>query len=341
MTTMYVREQGAVVGRRGERLEVRKDGVVTDSYPLQQIEGVVLMGNVQMTAQAENTLVDQGIEIVRLSSHGRYRSTVVSLGSKRVTMRQRQLRLAEDPVFGLSLAQAFVDGKIHNQRVLLQRQRARLVEADRRQIFDQALDGMLRMRQAALQAQNVESVRGHEGQAAVHYFAAVRSLLDPAWRFERRAYHPPPDPFNALLSFLYSLLLKDVLAAVHISGLDPNVGFFHEPAYGRPSLALDLMEEWRPLVADALALEFVNRGSITVNDFRETSQVGRPIEMREQALRRVLEAYGQRLEVSMYHPQAGGGGGQTPLRRVIQLQSRQLARVVSGEQAGYTPVKGK
>lgn len=349
MATIYVKEQGAVVGRSGERLVIRKDGRILEEVPLGNVDQVTLLGNVQLTTQATATLLAQEIDVVFLSSYGKFRGRLVGTGSKHARLRQRQLRLMSQPAFNLELAKAFVAGKVHNQRVVLQRQMGRVASlaqrergaaaapANQRQ-FSQALAGMGRMQQAAAQVKSIESLRGYEGKAAAYYFEAVRSLLEPAWGFRQRAYYPPPDPFNALLSFAYSLLLKDVLAAVHLVGLDPYLGAFHEISYGRPSLALDLMEEWRPTIADALALELVNRGSLKPADFSRTGNPRRPVELGEKGVAAVLEGYGQRLEISLYHPLAGPGG-QTALRQAIVLQARRLARLIAGREQVYEPVK--
>lgn len=348
MTSIYVREQGAQIRRSGERLVVSKQGSVLDEFPLADVEQVVLMGNVQLTAQAAALLLAHEIDVVYLSTYGKFRGRLVGSGSKHARLRQQQMAAANNPAVALNIARAMVDGKIHNQRVVLQRQARRPGDAempangraDGQTRFERALQGMVQMRQAANKAENMDALRGYEGKAAAHYFDAVRSLLEPDWGFERRDYYPPPDPFNALLSFCYSLLLKDVLAAVNLVGFDPYQGFFHEITYGRPSLALDLMEEWRPLVADSLALELVNRGSLRPEAFVRTRNPRRPVELGEAGMQRVLRGYGQRLEMTVYHPLAGPGGN-TPIRHAIVLQARRLARVVDGRTADYEAFKAR
>ncbi|MCI0396608.1 MAG: CRISPR-associated endonuclease Cas1 [Chloroflexi bacterium] len=352
MSIIYVKEQGAVVRRRGERILVSKNGETLDEFPLAKVEEVALYGNIQVTAQAMATLLEKGVRVIFLSSFGKIRG-VVSEGSKQARLRREQYRMMSDEAFNLRLARAIVEGKIHNQRVLLQRQTHRTTSLAQRDPtvpafpinighFNQAQSGMLQMGQQAVQARDIDTVRGYEGRAAVYYFAAIRSLLDPAWKFEKRAYHPPPDPFNALLSFCYSLLQKDVVSAVNLVGLDVYLGAFHEIDYGRPSLALDLMEEWRPLVADAMALELVNRGALRPEDFTWTTNSRRPVELGEAGTERVFHAYGQRLEIQVSHPLAGGpAGGETPLRRLFELQVRRLARVLTGQEAQYEAVKAK
>jgi CRISPR-associated protein Cas1 len=199
---------------------------------------------------------------------------------------------------------------------------------------------MAQMQQSARQATNLDSLRGYEGKAAAYYFGAIRSLLDKGWGFEQREYHPPPDPFNALLSFAYSLVLKDVRTAVQLTGLDLYLGFFHESSRGQPALALDLMEEWRPLLADALVLEMVNRGALMPDEFVWTNRQQRPVELGEAGVQRVLSAYGSRLSTQLYHPMAGPGG-QTTLYQALMLQARRMARLVAGKETIYEPMKAK
>jgi CRISPR-associated protein Cas1 len=286
-----------------------------------------------------------------LSSYGKYRFRPEGDGSKNVALRQRQLRVVSEGRLTLPVAQAIVDGKIHNQRVILQRQANRVsggrgqnrgatVWPRDRGLFDRSLAGMNKMQQAAQKAPDLNSLRGYEGKAAAFYFAAVRSLLDRRGGFERRDYYPPPDPFNALLSFAYSLVLKDVRAAVQMAGLDPYLGFFHEASRGRPSLALDLMEEWRPLLADALVLEMVNRGALLPDEFVWTGRKRRPVELGEAGVQRVLAAYGSRLETRLYHPLAGPGG-QTTIQQALVLQARQLARLIAGKEMAYKPMRAQ
>ena len=339
MTQLYIREQGAQIGRRGERLIVSKQGSVLDEFPLHQIEQVVLLGNVQLTAQATATLLERDVEVVFLSSHGKYRGRLASTGSKQVGLRQRQLALFGQAEAALAIGQAMIAGKINNQRVILLRQVRRLQEtgawsAVNQPQFEQSLREMAIMAEQTQTAADIDSLRGYEGKAAFYYFQALATLLPPTWGFEQRAYYPPPDPFNALLSFAYSLLLKEVLAAVHLVGFDPYLGVVHAVAHGRPSLALDLMEEWRPIVADALCLELVNRGTLQPDQFRWTGNLNRPVELGREGVEKVLAAYGQRLETKVAHRLAGG---QTAVRHTLVWQARQLARVVQGQEAIYEP----
>lgn len=345
MTTIYIREQGTQLGRRGERLVVSQKGQVIDHFPLVNIDQVVLMGNVQLTSQATATLLAREIDVVFLSSYGKYRGRLEGEGSKQVVLRQNQLVLLSEAESALELARPMINGKIHNQRVILQRQLQRILQGGQElvgvtrrpdtRLYEQSLAGMAEMQRGVERSRDVDTLRGFEGKAAVYYFQALRALLDPDWGFEQRAYYPPPDPFNALLSFLYSLLLKDVRAGVQLVGLDPFLGCFHAIAHGRPSLALDLMEEWRPIVADSLALSLVNRGEIGPDDFVWTGRGKRPVALSDPARQLVLEAYGERQVARIGHRLARG---QTTVQRAIVLQSRQFARVMNGDEADYEPL---
>ena len=352
MTAIYVKEQGAMVRRRGERLAITKQGKLIDEIPLAQVEQLALMGNVQLTTQATATLLQREIDVVFMSIHGKFRGRLVGPGeSKNVQLRRAQLKMMEDENKTFALAKATVDGKIHNQRVVLQRQAKRLAEqgvargstlqVPNRPDFDRALEGMMRMKRDAAQAKTADQLRGYEGKSASFYFSALRTFLHPMWGFKRREFYPAPDPFNALLSFSYSLVLKDVRAAVKIVGLDLYLGYFHEVSHGRPSLALDLMEEWRPVIADSLTLELINRGTIHPQDFERTNNPKRPIQLAESGLQQVLHAYGSRLQSKFFHPLAGQQGGQTTLHRGMELQARLLGRVVSGNTSQYEPMKIK
>jgi len=347
MTSVYVKEQGAMVRKRGERLVISKQGEKLEEFPLGKVDQVVLLGNVQITTQAMVSLSQRKIDVAFLSSFGKFRLRLEADHSGHVDLRQSQLKQKEG--LALPVAQAIVDAKIHNQRVVLQRQVRRLASGGRsngavyprdKGAFDRALQGMLQMQKQAQLVDNLDSLRGYEGKAAAYYFAAIGSLLDRSWGFGGREYYPAPDAFNALLSFAYSLLLKDVRAAVQLVGLDVYMGFFHVARSGRPSLALDLMEEWRPLIGDALCLELVNRRSLTPDIFTYSKNARRPVELGEAGVQVVLQAYGGRLSSRLYHPLAGPGG-ETTLQQAIVLQARRIARLISGKETVYEGMRAK
>ncbi len=176
----------------------------------------------------------------------------------------------------------------------------------------------------ALRAGTLDSLRGHEGAAGARYFAALRRFIPAEWGFSRRIYHPPTDPVNAMLSLGYTLLLKDVTAAVQLAGLDPFLGFFHAIDYGRPSLSLDLMEPFRPLV-DSLVLVWIREGKVTRKDFQPKRRKDGAVLLKDDARTRYFRAYERQMAQRMLYPPTGE---RTLCRRCIELQSRQLAQVV-------------
>jgi CRISPR-associated protein Cas1 len=236
----------------------------------------------------------------------------------------------------LAIARQVVVGKLHNQRALLQ---AHLDQASSVLTVQRAASSIGQMLEQAKSARSLDSLRGFEGKAGADYWGAFRLLLATDLGFKGREYYPPPDPVNGLLSFGYSLLLKDVTAAVQLVGLDPYMGFFHTIDYGRPSLSLDMMEEFRPVLVDPAVVAVVNQGQITVADFERTGNPQQPVRLNEAVTNRLIQQYEQRLSASVGHPDAGG---QTSQRRVIELQVRRLAKVMLGESKGYQPfVVGK
>jgi CRISPR-associated protein Cas1 len=329
MGTVYVKEQGAVVHKQGERLQITQHEQEIDSIPLVHLDQLALMGNVQLTTQAAAMLMSRDVDVVYLSKHGKFRGRLAKSGSRMAKLRHQQMHMAGSERHALSVARPIVLAKVGNQRVVLQRRADRVPRAQR------ALKGMLTMAKQAAATTNLDSLRGFEGKAGAYYFEAWRHLLSREWGFQKRAYHPPPDPANALLSFGYTLLLKDVTAAIQIVGLDPYIGFFHALGYDRPALALDLMEEFRPVLVDGMVMEIVSRNQLSPKQFERTSDPRRPCLLGDRGVRIVVEAYEQRLQTQVSHSLAGGV---TTYRRVIELQVRQLARVIRGKETAYQPL---
>ncbi len=326
MATYYVSEQGAVVRKQDERLVVTKDDAVIAEIPMHQLDQLVILGNVQLTTQAVTLLLKAGTDTVFMSTTGGARGRLISDESAFAELRLRQLQAMSDEGRNLALARPTVIGKLINQRALL------AGAGNGSAALNPALRGIAEMTEAARRAANAESLRGFEGKAGAWYWPAFRQLLKNDMGFAQRVYHPSPDPINALLSFGYALLQKDVAAAVHLVGLDPYLGFFHTVQYGRPSLVLDLMEEFRPVLVDPLVLKMVARDEIREADFARTRSITRPVTLKEDALRRVIERYEAGITARARYPFSGE---ETTWRRCIELQTRQMARVIKGEQAEY------
>ena len=322
---LYVQAQGARIGLEGHTLRVEAKGaaVVTARLPL--TSHVVVMGQVQVTTQPLAALLDHDVPLTLFSTGGWYRGRTAGHGSKNVELRIAQYRAADDAARSLAIAQSMVAAKIRNQRLMLRRNGS----------ADSTLLGELEiLARKSERATSAAELLGLEGTAARAYFGAFGTMLKSralaeGFALDGRNRRPPKDPLNALLSFAYALLVKDVALACGAVGLDPLLGFFHRPRYGRPALALDLMEELRPLVADSTVIGSVNTGVVTDDDF-ERSPAG--VALRAPARKRLLAAYERRMEQLVTHPVFGY---RLTYRRVLEVQARLLGRHVMGEIPSY------
>jgi CRISPR-associated protein Cas1 len=330
VTVLYVKEPGSVVRRDVERIKVtrRPPNKRTDdllhSISVRELEQVVIYGNVQLTTQAAALLLENDVDVVYLSHYGKFRGRLGQDGSKFARLRHAQLRLIGNEQSSLEMALAIVSAKLANQRNVL----TRLGEAaapQAHQILQQSAAGIEQMRGASRKATTLDALRGYEGKAGVYYFGGLRMMLQPRWDFKRRQYHPAPDPFNALLSFGYSLLQKDISATIHVVGLDPYLGCFHALEYGRPSLTLDLMEEFRPLAVDEAVMGLILGNGLGPEDFTYTGREERPVELGEGKMPSVIRAYEQRLVQVVLHTDTRT---QQTLRHCMELQARIYGRVV-------------
>jgi CRISPR-associated protein Cas1 len=333
MATYYVREQGAVVRKQDERLVVTKDDDTVAEIPLHQLDQLVVMGNIQLTTPVVALLLKSAVDVVFMSLHGKVRGRLMANESKFAELRLKQLQVMSNDQANLALAKPIVIGKLINQRAFLLRG-APVKPLGRGQI-DKSARGIAEMIERSKTTDNADSLRGFEGKAGAWYWPAFKTLLKNDMGFANRAYYPSTDPVNALLSFGYSLLQKDVTSAVQLVGLDPYLGFFHTVQYGRPSLALDLMEQFRPLVVDPLAVDLIARDEIGPQDFARGAEKARPVLLKEEAVKRVIQRYEERITSLVRYPLTGE---QATYRRCIELQTRQLARVVKGEAAAYVPM---
>ena len=285
---LYIQEQGATLGKSGDQLTVKTRDKPVRQIRLLDVSQVCALGNVQITAQALRELSTAGIPVCHFSYGGWFHAMTVGMTHKNVELRIAQYAAAADPGRSLAMARQFVLGKIKNCRTLLRRN---LLASDRKaeqaedpmspnsaqepQASAGQPDGREVLNELALLLRRAEgahdagSLLGFEGMAAKAYFAAFARLLKGGEEFniEGRNRRPPRDPVNALLSFLYAILAKELTLAVQTAGFDPMLGFYHRPRYGRPSLALDLTEEFRPLVADSTVLTLVNTGEVTPASF--------------------------------------------------------------------------
>lgn len=323
---LYVTEQGARIGHSKGRVTVKKGKEELASARLIDVSQVVVWGNVQVSTQALRTFFAAEVPVSYLSYGGWFSGLATGLPGKNIELRRRQHLLAARG--GLDISRAIVGGKIGNARVLLRRN----ARAD----VSPVVDRLTALREQALEAVSVTSLLGIEGAAARDYFQSFPTMLtgDPGgpFDFEGRNRRPPRDPVNALLSFVYGLIAKDLTVVCHAVGLDPYLGFFHRPRFGRPALALDLAEEFRHLVGDSVVLQVVNNGEVSPNDF--IVRAG-GVSLTTGGRRSVLRAYERRLDVELRHPIFGY---RASYRRLFELQTRILAGHVMGELDAYTPL---
>jgi CRISPR-associated protein Cas1 len=267
---LYLTEQGAEVGIKRERLEIRKNKSILDSIRLHDLEQIILCGKIQVTTQALRALVAKGIDVCFLSKSGRFLGRVGRPLGKHIELRRCQFEQLAKPAYTLPFARACLEGKLHNQRTILLRYQRRL---QNEQIAD-ALAGIRFLIQKLPQAEDLDTLRGYEGRAAALYFGVYGKLFSaPNIHFSQRIRRPPPDPVNILLSFGYTLLGHLIQGFAEAASLDPYLGALHLPDYGRPSLALDLLEEWRPVIVDVTVLRTLNSRTLRDTDFLPASSL--------------------------------------------------------------------
>lgn len=361
MPTLYLTEDRALVRRDSEDCllvqvpEQRgENGTVLvpatkKRYPLVKIEDVIVMGEVTMTSSALHMLLEKNIEIHFMNHYGVFKGRLSPSLSKNSLLRMAQHRAHHDLTKRCDLARSFVIGKLANQRTMLQR-------ADRKRstpLFRQEVEQMAQLiRQLhtfspehtgdtqllangdhGIAGSPLESVLGMEGAGSAHYFSCFGNLLaDPQrWPFPGRVRRPPTDAVNALLSFAYALLTTQVASALQVVGFDQYVGYLHSSVYGRPALALDLMEEFRPLIADSVVLTVINNRMLTPEDFHIELGAYR---LKKEPKKLFLKCFEERLNEEILHPVFGY---RTKYRRCIELQARLIAKYLTGEINEYVP----
>lgn len=321
---LVVQTSGAQIGQRGEQIVVSVKREEVRKLPSQQVRAIYCFGAVQMTAQAIASCLELGIDVAWFSPAGRYIGSLQGLPASGVDARRGQYRLFELPGVRLRLAREIIRAKIHNQRVMLMR------NGD---VPDRVLALQANFRDATESATDLGELLGIEGAAAAMYFEQFDSMLKErvAWHFDWRGRNrrPPRDPVNAMLSMGYSVLVKELTGVAHSVGLDPFLGFMHQPRYGRPALALDLMEEFRPLIADSVAISLINRGEVGPEDFIRSAS---GTFMNERGRRAFWEAWFRRLDTEVSHPEFHY---KMSYRRMLEVQARQLWRFVRGEASAF------
>lgn len=303
--------------------------------PLHHLGAVVCFGHSSISLPLMHRLADEAITLVLLDSNGRFKARLEGAVAGNVLLRQAHHRKGDDSSFTLTLARRFVAGKLRNQRHVLLRGAREAKSADDAATLTRTAKNLAASLRALPAADTLDAVRGLEGEAARNYFEALALLLRPELRpvfgMNGRSRRPPRDRINALLSFLYSMWMNDCRSAIEAAGLDPQIGFLHAVRPGRAALALDLMEEFRP-VADRLALSLVNRQQVKADDFVERE--GGAVLLEGDARKAVVVAFQERKQEELTHPLLA----QTlPLGLVPLVQARLLARHLRDEAPHYQP----
>ena len=335
LNTLFVTTLDAYLRLDNDTISVKVDSEVKLRVPVHHLNSVIVFGNTAISTPLMHRLAEDGISLVLLDANGRFKARLEGGVSGNVLLRQAQHQHSIDPTAALHVATACVAGKIKNSRhVLLRGAREAKSDSDAAALT-RAADNLAASLRAIPDAGDADVLRGIEGEAARGYFAAlnllVREDLRSVFKMEGRTRRPPRDRFNALLSFLYSMLMNDCRSACEAAGLDPQVGFLHVLRPGRAALALDLMEEFRPF-ADRLVLTLINRGQLGHGDFVERE--GGAVLLEGDARKAVVIAYQERKQELLTHSLLAEA---IPMGVVPLVQARLLARAIRGETDTYVP----
>jgi CRISPR-associated protein Cas1 len=335
LNTLYVTLPDAYLRLDNNTLRVEVERESKLQVPLHHLGSVVCLGNVGFSTPLAHRLADDGIALVLLDANGRYKARLEGAVSGNILLRQAQHRKAQDPAFALGIARAIVAGKIRNSRHVLLRGARDCRSEDEATQLVRGADDLAAALRGLPAAATLDEIRGIEGDAARRYFERMTLLVRPdarsVFRMDGRNRRPPRDRLNALLSFLYSMWMNDCRSAVEAAGLDPQLGFLHAVRPGRAALALDLMEEFRPL-AERLALTLINRGQIVERDFAEHE--GGAVLLEGDARKAVVVAFQERKKEELSHPLLAQP---LALGLIPLVQARLLARTIRGETEGYLP----
>lgn len=330
LNTLFVFTQGAYLARKGETVAVRIEGETRLRTPIHNLEGIVALGRINASPDLMELCGERDVGLTFLTEQGRFKARVTGPISGNVLLRRAHYRLADDPVGSARIARGIIAAKIANCRqVLLRANRESGPAPELSLVIDQLAD----LLNDPEPEPPLDIVRGLEGRAASLYFGVFNRLVaNPDFNFSGRNRRPPRDPVNSMLSFLYSVLAHDLTSALEGVGLDPACGFLHRDRPGRPSLALDLMEELRPVLVDRVVLTLINRNQVSKKGFT-VSETGAVL-MAEETRKTIINAYQERKRTEITHPFLGE---KAPFGLIGHLQARLMARFIRGDLDGYPP----
>ncbi|EIC21108.1 type I-C CRISPR-associated endonuclease Cas1c [Thiorhodovibrio frisius] len=338
--SLYVMTPGAYVHLDNTTVRIDVERETRLRVPLHHVGSLVCFGNIMVSPALMHRLADEGKSLVLLESSGRFKARLEGPVSGNILLRQAQYRASEATDTCLAIARALIAGKLRNSRsVLLRGARETENPAESAELIA-AAESLAASLRAVPVAADIDSLRGTEGEAARRYFSVLELIVKPKMRahfkLSGRSRRPPRDRFNALLSFLYSMLMNDCRSAIESVGLDPQLGFLHAVRPGRAALALDLQEEFRSILADRFALTLVNRAQLTTKDF--DLREGGAVMLNDQGRRAVVAAWQERKQEEIKHPILDT---KVPIGILPFVQARVLARFLRGDLDGYLPFLAK
>ena len=330
MSTLYITEDDSILRKVDERIKVIKDKVVLLDIPLIKVTQIAVTGRVTVTGATVRELAERKIGLCYLTNYGRYVGRMEGEFSKNNLLRIEQYRAYFDPVKPALIARQMITGKLSNQRVYILRVNRDNPNSD----LQKAADEISHCIKKVGDSEDIDQIRGYEGNGAASYFGVFDLLLkNPDFSFAKRVKRPPTDPVNALLSFGYSILRHDIGTALNIVGFDPYLGYLHTDRYGRPSLSLDLMEEFRPLIVDSTVLTCINKNILKPDDFKQ--ELGGTVVLTNDGRAKFLKAFEERKQTEFKHPIFNY---KVSYQRCFEIQARILAKYLTGEIEAYQPL---
>ncbi len=318
MATLYLTEQGSKITRTSGRLVISKEGEVIQQIPIIKVERIVIYGRVKITIPVLELILTEDIPTAFLTIEGRLKGVLEPARSKNILLRIKQFERSRDPSFKLQFARSIVRGKISNQRRLIQRFSSHHPEID----FKPYLNQLNWLKDSISYETAISGLRGLEGKATALYFSAYAKLFKDEIKFTNRTRRPPRDPVNSLLSFGYTILVNEYFSLLSASGFDPYLSFYHAIGYGRPSLAIDLVEELRHPIIDMLVLDLIGRRILRLEDFTE-SQDG--FYLTSEGRKAFFTNYERRMNREFIHPRENTI---TTMRKVMRDQVSKLLDTV-------------
>ncbi len=338
LKTAYIVNEISKIRALGDNLVIERQGQADCILHLFKLNQVVIFGKAELTASARNLLMLKNIDVTFMSKSGKYLGRMENPYGKNIFLRQAQFLLLSDNNHALKLAKIIVKGKLKNYHSFLSRQSREHQDVHIKDIKSD----IERLNMKIDRAKDINSVRGYEGMGSRLYFSVYKQIFNKDWGFTKRIRRPPTDPINSLLSLGYTLLANHIDAYIKITSLDPYMGFFHQPTYGRPSLTLDLMEEFRPLIVDTLILKILNLGMIRPDDFKiitdndPTKDGG--LRLHEEPLKKYLRLFEEKLNQK---PLAYGYEEHLTYKSLIERQVQNFAKTLMDAQKEYVPLSVK